>query len=410
MIDFKRDLLGWYTGPTRYARHTAHAGSRAQAGQVGAPAAGAAAGGDAAAAPVVRDLPWRKTSDPYAIWVSETMLQQTRATTAIPYWERFMRALPTVMSLAEAPESQVLALWSGLGYYRRARLLHAAAKRVVSAHGARLPSEVEALVALDGVGTYTAGAIASIAFKRRVAAVDGNVVRVLTRAFAIEDTVESARGKARVREAADALAAIDEGDAGDWTQALMELGALVCTPRQPRCASCPIRAHCLAFARGPEFAAGLPRKAPKREPTPMHRVALVLAAAGPGPSGGDGAAAGAVLLAQRRSDAPFGGLWEPPMAPAGQSARAAARRLAERLGVDLRDLRNAGDVIHVLSHRRMYVQVWRGSCAGQKTFRLPGKTYVAIELVPYGEIPTRAHAALTRKVLDMANARSNQLF
>jgi A/G-specific adenine glycosylase len=362
--ELKRDLLAWYGA--------AH--SRAS-----------------------RELPWRKTRDPYAIWVSETMLQQTRAATAIPYWERFLRELPTVHSLAEAPEERVLALWSGLGYYRRARMLHAAAKRVVSSYEGRLPRDAEALRALEGIGDYTAGAVASIAFKQRVAAVDGNVARVLTRLLAIEDALESPHGRARarVRAAADALAAIDEGDAGDWTQALMELGALVCTPRQPRCRDCPLRARCAAFARG--IAADLPRKVTRSAQPVVHLVAIVLSSGR--------ADRRTVLLARRRTDALFGGLWEPPLAP-----RSGAQALAARLGVKLGVLEKAGDVIHVLSHRRMHVRVLRGALPRRSTFALPGPDYAAIEPVPYREIPTRAHATLTRKVLDVANAGRTPLF
>jgi A/G-specific adenine glycosylase len=333
-------------------------------------------------------LPWRKSRDPYAIWVSETMLQQTRAATVIPYWERFVRELPTLQSLAEAPLSHVLELWSGLGYYRRASMLRAAAQSVVARYGGQLPREPESLLSLEGVGSYTAGAIASIAFKKRVAAVDGNVSRVLARIFAIEDEVTSAPGRARVQSAAEALAAIDEGDPGDWSQALMELGALVCTPRKPRCPSCPARRQCEAFARGIEQA--LPRRRQKREPTVVRAVAIVLTR-GRAPNE-------AVLLARRREGVLFGGLWEPPIAP-----RSARKRLAARLGVGLAELRDAGEVVHVLSHRRMLVQVLHGSCGAGDWSRLPppGADYVAMKLVPYADLRLPA-AALTRKVLALA--------
>jgi A/G-specific adenine glycosylase len=303
-------------------------------------------------------------------------------------------------------------------------MLHAAARRVVSAHGGELPRDLESLRNLEGVGSYTAGAIASIAFKQRVAAVDGNVTRVLSRLFAIEGA-----GQARVRAAADAFAAIDEGDPGDWTQALMELGALVCTPRQPRCASCPARAQCKARSQGAAFAAALPAKAAtsahKRNESKktVHLVALVLTTKV------------GVVLARRRGgardapgdaprDAPrdegkgvelYAGLWEPPMAPAREPG--SAETLAARLGVDLGELREAGKVVHVLSHRRLVVQVLRGSLGRPPLLPSQGSEgsavgtpYEAIELVPYKGLPTRAHATLTRKVLDMAKVWPHPLF
>jgi A/G-specific adenine glycosylase len=373
----KRELLAWYDAPF---------GARAPKDK----------SGTAPLTREARELPWRRTQDPYAIWVSETMLQQTRAATVIPYFERFVRELPTVQSLAEAPEERVLALWSGLGYYRRARMLRAAAKQVALLYDGHVPADVRALEALDGVGPYTAGAVASIAFKARVPAVDGNVERVLARLFAVEDDVKAAAGKARIAELAGRLAAIDEGDAGDWTQALMELGATVCTPGAPRCRACPLRSRCKAFGRG--IASELPRKSPRRaRPKVVRSVAIVLASRS------------AVLLARRRSDALFGGLWEPP-----QSAPAAAKKLAACLRVDPGALTDAGEIVHVLSHRRMHVQVLRGALKlgrrhaleGWWAAALPGAEYAAVEVVPFAELRgshTRPYGSLTPKVLDMAN-------
>jgi A/G-specific adenine glycosylase len=331
-----------------------------------------------------RDLPWRHVRDPYAVWLSETMLQQTRVETVIPYYERFLRELPTVVALAEASEQDVLSLWSGLGYYRRARMLHAAAKVVVEQHGGRLPSSLEGLRGLAGVGRYTAGAVASIAFGERVPVVDGNVARVVARLFAIEDDVKGAVAQAHIwRIAEDLLPGVGESP-GDWNQALMELGATTCLPRGARCEECPVAPHCLARAQGSQDR--LPRVAPKRPPVPLRLVAVVLSS----PS--------RVLLARRRAGLLFGGLWEVPTTTAGGVAR-----LAARLGVEPRELESAGDVVHVLSHRRMQVKVLHGKLGRTRRFALPGREYDAIEPVLFARLRSRPHATLTLKVLEVAN-------
>ncbi len=330
-----------------------------------------------------RDLPWRRVRDPYAIWVSETMLQQTRTQTVLPYYERFMRELPTVAALAEAPEERVLALWSGLGYYRRARMLQAAAKCVAATHGGRIPQDAEDLRQLEGVGAYTAGAIASIAFGRRAALVDGNVARVLARLFAIHDDIKTARGRARLWKLAEQLVSATKGDPGDWNQALMELGATVCVSRHPHCVACPVRDHCRARAQG--IVAKLPRSEGRRAPLAVRRVAVVLASTR------------AVLLARRRKESLLGGLWEPP------SAEGEIGPLAERLGLDPRRLQPAGEVVHVLTHRRMHVEVARGALPRRKAWALPSSDYDAIEQVALEALATRAHSTLARKVLIVAN-------
>ncbi len=195
-----------------------------------------------------RDLPWRKTRDPYAIWVSEVMLQQTRVETVVSYYEPFLRRFPNVRALARASGPGVLASWSGLGYYGRARNLHAAAQSVVREHAGRLPDDVASLRALPGIGEYTAGAIASVAFGRAAAAVDGNVIRVLARIDGLRGKRDSAKLWRAVRVRAEALA--HGPRPGDWTQALMELGATVCLPRDPLCEGCPASRHCIARRSG----------------------------------------------------------------------------------------------------------------------------------------------------------------
>lgn len=336
-----------------------------------------------------RDLPWRRTQDPYAVWLSETMLQQTRVETAAPYYERFLRALPTIAELAEASEERVLGLWSGLGYYRRARMMHAAAKRVTRAYGGQLPSDPAELRCLEGIGAYTAGAVASIAFGRRAAVVDGNVARVLARLFAMDDDIKSARGRARLWALADELVAEGDGSPGDWNQALMELGATVCVPREPRCAGCPVSGLCISRAEG--RTGDLPRVGRKSKPTVVRHVAIVLASAK------------AVLLARRRPQLLFGGLWEPP------STAGKLPSLAARLGLEPRTLEHVGDVIHVLSHRRMHVSVMRGVLPRRSRWQVPGPEYDAVEAVARDGLQTRAHGALTVKVLEVANVGARDL-
>jgi A/G-specific adenine glycosylase len=338
---------------------------------------------------VKRDVPWRRTRDPYAVWVSEVMLQQTRVETVVPYYVRFLETFPTLLALAEAPTSDVLALWSGLGYYRRARMLHEGARHVASALGGTLPETTEGLRTIPGIGPYTAGAVASIAFGRRAALVDGNVARVLARLFAIEDDVRGRAGLARVWRLAEGLvgALAPEDDPGAWNQALMELGATVCTPRDPRCLACPARELCAARATGKEHV--FPRVAPKPRPRDEARVALV-------------ATRGSrVLLARRRADGRFGGMWEPP------SALGADSRALEALCGRLGPFTFVGVVRHVLSHRRLEIRVFtarisRTPRAGQGSGASLAE-YDAFELVPYALLDARGVTTLARKILRAAS-------
>jgi A/G-specific adenine glycosylase len=333
-----------------------------------------------------RDLPWRRTRDPYAIWLSEVMLQQTRVETVIPYYERFLARWPTVGALAEAPVDDVLAAWSGLGYYRRARMLHDAA-RAMAPSG--LPADAEGLARVKGIGRYTAGAVASIAYGEAAPLVDGNVARVFARLFAIEDDVRGSKGLARLWALAGEL--VHAGDPGAWNQALMELGATVCVPREPRCLVCPVREACLARAAGLERE--LPRMKAKARPRVQRKWALV---ATRGTS---------VLLGQRRPDARFGGMWEPPsidaLADDETEADAIARlvaltgaRLARKAGVT-----RAREITHVLSHRRLEVVVLSAELE-RSTVSVPdGSEYARFELVPTERLGERGVATLARKVL-----------
>lgn len=192
-----------------------------------------------------RELPWRETSDPYFIWISEIILQQTRVQQGWDYFLRFTRAFPDVQTLASASEHDVLKLWQGLGYYSRARNLHAAAKQIVSQFNGVFPSEYEDILSLKGVGEYTAAAIASIAFNLPYAVVDGNVNRVISRLFAVETPINTAKGKKTITEIAQSLLLHEH--AGTYNQAMMDFGSLICTPAQPKCEECPLQTHCMAY-------------------------------------------------------------------------------------------------------------------------------------------------------------------
>jgi A/G-specific adenine glycosylase len=219
-----------------------------------------------------RDLPWRRTRDPYRVWISEIMLQQTRVAAVIPYYERFLERFPDLESLANAPQEEVLKIWSGLGYYSRARNLQQAAKRIVAAHGGKFPKELQEVRALPGIGEYTAAAILSISFGENLAVLDGNVARVLARLDALRGDLREPRHWRRLQARASELCA---GDApGDWNQAMMELGATVCLPRAPHCLLCPVGSHCQAKKLG--LATTLPERRRKRDAVAVRLVAAVL--------------------------------------------------------------------------------------------------------------------------------------
>lgn len=244
-----------------------------------------------------RDLPWRRATDSYAVWVSESMLQQTRVSTVIPYYERFIERFPSVSALAASEIDEVLGLWSGLGYYSRARRLHAAAVQLVQEHDAEFPRERRAAEALPGVGAYTAGAVLSIAYGLEERLIDGNVQRVLARWFAVEGVVTKAAPRRFIEDMAGAL--VDGvGDPGSWNQALMELGATVCLPQDPKCEACPVFAECEAQARGLQGA--LPELAPKPAPIDVELEVFVVSDRG------------RVLLRKRSDEGRMAGLWELP--------------------------------------------------------------------------------------------------
>ena len=330
-----------------------------------------------------RDLPWRRTRDPYAIWISETMLQQTRVEAVIPYYERFLAQFPTLKDLATADVEEVYERWAGLGYYSRARNLHAAAQRVVEDLGGRLPDDAASLRELPGIGRYTAGALASIAFDRPEPIVDGNVARVLARLHGIREDVKSKPVVDRLWREAAALA--DGPRPGDLNQALMELGATVCTPRSPRCLACPVRGHCDAAAAGD--AEALPVKAPKKAPKLVEATAAWIERDG------------RVLAVRRPPGGLLGGLWELPggdLAPGEERAAALKRAVAEGVGLRLARVRYRGAVEHGFTHRTLRLHVYRAAGADGRVRR---NGFESHRWLAPRRLAALAHGGPTRKAL-----------
>jgi A/G-specific adenine glycosylase len=299
-----------------------------------------------------RDLPWRRTQDPYAVWVSEIMLQQTRVETVIPYYERWMGRFPTVRALAEAPIDDVLAHWTGLGYYARARNLHKAAGLVVERHGGRFPDGRDAVRALPGIGPYTAGAILSIAFGRAEPILDGNVARVLSRVFRVPGAVDETGFKKRIWALAAELVPADAASA--FNQGLMELGATVCTPRTPACRRCPLITECEGHRAGD--AERFPAPKTRLRVPRIQQVTVLLERDGQ------------VLLVRRPPTGLWGGLWEPPTGELarGETATEAAARLVRAVtGLTVEELEPLARFEHVLTHRRMAFRPFRARARGR---------------------------------------------
>jgi A/G-specific adenine glycosylase len=293
-----------------------------------------------------RNLPWRGNHDPYTIWVSEIMLQQTRVESVIPYFRIWLERFPDIPALARASQQEVLALWEGLGYYSRARNMHRAAQIIMKEWNGELPQDPQALSKLPGIGRYTAGAIASIGFGKDAPALDGNIRRVMARLFDITEPVSTLDGKKRLWELV--AANLPSGKAGEYNQALMDLGATICTPRAPDCLRCPLAEMCLAFAAGVQEERPV---RPARAPIPHYLVTAAVIQRNQ-----------QFLIAQRPDNGLLGGLWEYPggkLQPDEDLASCLRREICEELGVEVIVVKSVGVYKHAYTHFRVTLHAYR---------------------------------------------------
>jgi A/G-specific adenine glycosylase len=344
---------------------------------------------------VAAELPWRGTGDAYRVWLSEIMLQQTQVETVKPYYERFLDAYPTVEALASAPLDDVLKRWEGLGYYSRARNLHRAAQIVTMEYGGRFPETAAELQTLPGIGRYTAGAIASIAYGQRAPVLDGNVIRVFSRLLDLTEDITQPRTQAKLWQTAQDW--LPEKRVGDYNQALMDLGRLICKPRTPFCSTCPIREYCLAFERGTQNQR--PVKKAKTE-TPHYDVT----------AGIIWNERGQLLIAQRPLDGLLGGLWE---FPGGKKeahetlAECLQRELREELGIEVEVGELFTKVKHGFTHFKITLHAFtcRHLTGEPQAFGVRAWAWVKPE-----ELSAYSFGRADRRVIEAMQARRNMLF
>lgn len=335
-----------------------------------------------------RHLPWRSTSDPYAIWVSEVMLQQTQVHTVIPFYHRFLQRFPDIHSLATADLQTVLKCWEGLGYYARARNLHRAAGRVCEQFHGRLPDRWRDMCSLPGVGDYIAAAVLSMAYGQPYAVVDGNVKRVLARLFAMAAPVNQPRSTTAFRKIAQNL--LDHRRPGVFNQAVIELGALVCRPRRPECTICPLTADCRSF---PHDVDRYPVRI-KRAPVPEYRVAIGVVEKG-----------GRLLITRRARDGLLGGLWEFPggKLKAGESAESACRReIKEETGLTVHIEQHLAQVRHAYTHFKIMADVF---FCRHRSGRVRLNAAEAHRWVAAGQLDSYPFPGANRKFMDRVKAR-----
>ncbi|GEN31312.1 A/G-specific adenine glycosylase [Cerasibacillus quisquiliarum] len=292
-----------------------------------------------------RDLPWRKDQDPYKIWVSEIMLQQTQVDTVIPYFQRFIEQFPTPKALAEADEQDVLKAWEGLGYYSRARNLHTAVKDVVIRYNGRVPNDGKQLLTLKGIGPYTRGAIMSIAFNEPYPAVDGNVMRVFSRVLKIEDDIAQAKTRRLFEKVVGKI--ISKENPSAFNQGIMDLGATICTPKSPQCLLCPVQSHCRAYAEGIEQ--WLPVKSKAKKKKRISYISLLIQDEH-----------GQIMIEKRPNEGLLANLWQFPMIPIKEVClKHLPKYVYEKYGIHIRLENKQGELRHVFTHLIWDIEIFQ---------------------------------------------------
>lgn len=331
-----------------------------------------------------RKLPWRKDPDPYNVWISEIMLQQTQIPTALPYYDRWMKRFPTIHDLECAPLDSVLKCWEGLGYYARARNLHQAAQKIVKDFGGKIPSDYQECLKLPGVGRYTAGAILSIAYNKETPVLDGNVTRLLTRLFLIRQKVQERTTQEKLWKISESL--IPQGEARSFNQALMELGSLVCTPQKPKCLLCPLRTVCKAFEKGIQEA--LPLQAEKK---PLKQIQVAVAIIWRN---------GKLLIQKRPLEGLWGGLWEfaGGKKERGETIQSCLQReLKEELGIKVEVGKKRGRFKHQYTSFKVDLHVFDCQIESGRPKALWAIEYRWVKL---DQLSSFAFPAANRKIID----------